>query len=176
MMARKDISPFFSSFLLGAGCKIFFMLIATAFIIFKAMSDGSGVESLSVEGLKKAYPNGIANYSFGKYLSALIVAPLIENLQFPLALWMKNKTGIKVYFLGIVIGAVAFFAHYSVGGGMAAGITGAVLFLFMAAQYFLSLERENPKRSYWLTVATHCGFNAASFSIIHFLDAVILYA
>jgi len=74
------------------------------------------------------------------YFSALFMAPLFENLTLPLTIWQssKFKAARLLGFLGI--GRLMYVAHAGFANGISAGITRAVLFSFMFAQYLAILN------------------------------------
>lgn len=168
---ENEKMTFVASFLHGVLLKIILILSFLGYVSFKARF--SGGEYFSIAGLKSTYPNGVGvgDYDITKYISALIAAPLLENLAFPLFVWAQIKLKFPMILGVLGLGVLMYFVH----GHGSGGITGGSLFILMFAQYLGALKLYGKKSAYWFTVVTHFAFNLTTIAIVFLLNFMIVH-
>jgi len=149
-----------------------FLLKIIPFSLYSVCISVSGGEGggITLTKLKAAYPEGIASYSVSKYFSALIAAPIIENLILPLIVWLTSKSRTPMMFGFFGLASLMYYGH---GQGMG-GLAGAILFIALLVQYYLAIRFYSKKAAYFFTVITHFSFNLSTFSLTMFLNFLIL--
>ena len=159
---------FVASFLHGLLLKILLVFLAMVYFSINARLEGEG--NISFARLKSAYPNGVGTYSITKYISALIVAPLIENLAFPIFVWAQVKLKFSMILGVLSLGFLMYLAH----GQGSGGVTGGAIFILMFVQYLGTLKLYGEKSAYWFTVVTHFAFNLTTIAIAFLLSFIVL--
>jgi len=157
------------SFFAGSILKILIVLLV---VIYYSLQGGGGV---TIEGLKISYPSGIETPPSRKYFSALIAAPIIENLTLPLTVWLVDKLKAPILLGFFCLGGLMYFAHAQGNGSISGGIAAIVLFTFILAQYLVASKTHGKRNAYWFTVLTHFAYNLTTFAFIHILNLMVLY-
>lgn len=117
--------------------------------------------SLTAHDLSIIYANGFSssNGFVENAISILILAPILENLIFPLVFWLFSTLKIKTLFSIIVITFISY--HYHQSGTQQ--ITGAIFFFCYSIFYAETIQVCGKIESYILTVIAHFITNLIAF-------------
>ncbi len=143
-----------ASLLVGAVAKLFgaivyaFIFVTAEYFPYESVSLDTSVPN-SLLGLKDNYE---WNYSLYRLFIVLIVAPILENLIFPLCKLIFKSRNLLII---ISITTVAFFFH----GGQVHGINGASGFFVFCLFYLFLTKSQSPRLSYWYSVIAHFSSN-----------------
>lgn len=148
-------------FFVGAATGLFakaLSIILGAFLIcgiekldrcYNAFTKFISLDQTLIESLTQS---DLTSYDF---ISALILAPIIENIIFPLGFKVWAFLSKLAIFPVLTITVLSYWAHKSSGSGL----SGAILFFVLGVLYANCLKVLSKKQSYWITVIAHFIFN-----------------